>query len=954
MVEFTGKVRLRVVGIIGLVALFSSCAPSSPEAPNSQTVADAEPPSDVSSPTRLSPEALAFEAKFNDLTARSRTAAETVGDARALRDEWVAMEALSSEVGDAEQITTAAGKLAEIDFSVGDLDSALAHTERSITAAKTIIATRPQDVAATYISMTAMRGVILSQLGQADEAITSQREALADLDTILKKDRFTFRPGTSEAYKQHALEDVFMAKSNLEFGLSQALMRNGDFETAIVLQRQSLATRTAGLPAEHPGIVGSQYGLAQTLMKAGDMDAALQEARGAVERADLYMSDSSTMYPKALEMLGIVLSRSGRTSEAVRVLDRALRLKGETEGRDNLYFAYGLHNLGGIKRNLGDYGPALNLLEEAEVGFTTHQGENSPMAATARAYRGSVRYALGDMSGARADLENARTRLSRDDDTMRLTSTLLADLAGTVPDTPQPEDDSVVSAHARAVRARLDGRADAPILLDRLMRSQTLLDAGRLDFPHRLAAEEALRSAQAAGDDLALLEAASLLLNTEASVAATRAQMRKLDGVDAEVVLQMQSLQRQMRRLDSSRLAAIAAGKPSQDMSEALQDVEVQLASLRTKHGLDDERTTVAGFSSFQSVRDGLKDDEAVVAMIPALSRHFTLVIDRAGEALFEHDQPRAEIAEAVTAARAAILSEDGASRDAALRRAGQALLPDTVLARLEGRSRLRIVSSGAPSTVPLAALKLADDGWVGDRFALRHQASLAGSTPTSTNIPRGAMTRFIGVAPPEGLDADGDAGRILAYRDNVQLGLPNAKTELETIASRFKRADVLSGGRAVEARLKGGALSSADVLAFATHGLRAGERGDGTQAALLVEAGLNEDGYLETDEIAALNLSARLVILSACDTAAPGDGSGNGYSGLAAGFLEAGAQGLLVSHWPVRDDAAAAITTRLVELSQDHDMDVALQTAMAEVRAGNLPGAGNPAIWAPFVLYTP
>lgn len=945
MIEFTGSRCFRSAGAFGLMVLLSSCSPSASNTPI---------PPDPVAEAPLSAEELLFETEFNDLIARSRNAAETTGDSRQFRNDWLIMIDRAEAIKHSEGVASAAAKLAEIDFSIGDMESALIHAERAVNAAKETLAERPQDVAATYISMVATRGVILSQLGRADEAIASQRAALADLDRLLPESGFPFPESMTETQKENELEDIFMAKSNLEFGLSQALMRNGDFDAAVALQRQSLASRHAGLQPDHPGIVQGQYGLAQTLMKAGDMDAALQEARGAVERADVYLSDSNTTYPKALEMLGIVLSQSGRTSEAVRVLDRALRLKGETEGRDNLYFAYGLHNLGGIKRNLGDYGPALSLLEEAETGFTTHQGENSPMAATARAYRGSVRYALGDMDGARADLENARARLSRDDDTMRLTGTLLADLDSAVPDTPQPEDDSVVSAHARAVRARLDGRADAPTLLDRLLRSQTLLEAGRLDFPHRLAAEEALRSAQAAGDDLAMLEAVSLLLNTEASVAAARAQMRRLDGVDAEVLLQMQSLQRQIRRLDSSRLAAIAAGNPSQEISDARLSVEAELASLRTAHGLSDDDRTITSFGSVQKIRDGLNDDEAVVAMIPALSRHYTLVIDQAGESLFEHVQSRADIAAAVTAARAAILSEAGASRDAALLRAGQALLPDEVLARLEGRSRLRIVSAGAPSTVPLAALKLANGDWVGDRFALRHQASLAGSAPASANSPRGAMTRFIGIAPPEGLDASGGAGRILAYRDNVQLALPNAKTELETIASRFKRAEVLSGHRAAEARLKGGALSSADVLAFATHGLRAGERGDGTQAALLVEAGQGDDGYLETDEIAALTLSAGLVILSACDTAAPGDGSGNGYSGLAVGFLEAGAQALLVSHWPVRDDAAAAITTRLIELSLDLDMDLALQAAVADVRAGDLPGADNPAIWAPFVLYTP
>jgi CHAT domain-containing protein len=55
----------------------------------------------------------------------------------------------------------------------------------------------------------------------------------------------------------------------------------------------------------------------------------------------------------------------------------------------------------------------------------------------------------------------------------------------------------------------------------------------------------------------------------------------------------------------------------------------------------------------------------------------------------------------------------------------------------------------------------------------------------------------------------------------------------------------------------------------------------------------------------------AKIVVLSACNTAA-GDKSGaEGLSGVARAFFYAGARALLVSHWPVESDAAVKIYHR-------------------------------------------
>jgi CHAT domain-containing protein len=93
-------------------------------------------------------------------------------------------------------------------------------------------------------------------------------------------------------------------------------------------------------------------------------------------------------------------------------------------------------------------------------------------------------------------------------------------------------------------------------------------------------------------------------------------------------------------------------------------------------------------------------------------------------------------------------------------------------------------------------------------------------------------------------------------------------------------------------------------------------------------------------------------VILSACNTAAAdGTPGAEGLSGLAQAFLFAGARGLLVSHWPVRDDAAASLTQMAVAANTDQGFGQAkaLQSAMLDLM--QQPRMAHPQLWAPFVV---
>ncbi|MEL6640517.1 MAG: CHAT domain-containing protein, partial [Pseudomonadota bacterium] len=143
----------------------------------------------------------------------------------------------------------------------------------------------------------------------------------------------------------------------------------------------------------------------------------------------------------------------------------------------------------------------------------------------------------------------------------------------------------------------------------------------------------------------------------------------------------------------------------------------------------------------------------------------------------------------------------------------------------------------------------------------------------------------------------------------------------------------------------------------FATHGVVAGETSAVAPGLVLTppaQAGLHDDGLLTAAEVATLDLSARLVILSACNTAAGRSAQDEGLSGLASGFFHAGARSLMVTHWAVYSDASAYVSSQVSKAVISGGQQSSAR-ALRQVTMGLLddPQGANrtkhPAYWAPF-----
>lgn len=191
---------------------------------------------------------------------------------------------------------------------------------------------------------------------------------------------------------------------------------------------------------------------------------------------------------------------------------------------------------------------------------------------------------------------------------------------------------------------------------------------------------------------------------------------------------------------------------------------------------------------------------------------------------------------------------------------------------------------------------------------------------------------------------------------------LAGSRAELETLGQRFgaARSEIRLGDAATEREVRTSTtLSRARYVVLSTHGLLAGEGGVEGEPGLVFTPPAEDakssadDGLLTASEAAQLNLSADMVILSACNTAASdGRAGGEGLSGLARAFLFAGARSLLVSHWQVSDLATSALMTRTlaaIESGEARDRAEAVRAAMRSVRAD--PAFASPGFWAAFML---
>ncbi len=110
-------------------------------------------------------------------------------------------------------------------------------------------------------------------------------------------------------------------------------------------------------------------------------------------------------------------------------------------------------------------------------------------------------------------------------------------------------------------------------------------------------------------------------------------------------------------------------------------------------------------------------------------------------------------------------------------------------------------------------------------------------------------------------------------------------------------------------------------------------------------------DGKLSSSLISTLSINARLVTLSACDTALGREVEGEGIMSLSRAFLYAGARAVLSTLWPIDDQATSAFMQSFYASLLKKKMSAPRALREAQLHMKAVPAWSDPFYWAAFTL---
>lgn len=769
--------------------------------------------------------------------------------------------------------------------------------------------------------------------------------------------------------------------------LAVLYVEQAQYTQAEPLQQRALAIWEKTLGPEHPDVATSLNNLGILSSALGHHAQAEAFHRRALAIREKTLGPEHADVAQSLNNLALLYFDQGQLAEAEPLWERALRINEKVLGREHPNVALSLHNLAWLYWTQGRFTDAEPLARRALAIWEKALGAEHPRVALILGNLGAIVAKQGRGQEARQLFERARriqlaiARLNLELDEEALRGLLKGGEFGLV-----------YYVALLAVIARdptLDPSAASPAL-----------DAF-------VVAEQARGGA------------------AQAALARAGARAAAGDPATAELARQVQEMRAQRQALQKQAIeeygkpAALRVPNRLEQLRERGRQLHVDLANAVER--LNRAFPQYAELAAPEPIEVGavqrlLRPDEALVSFF-TLEDGLLVWLVRPGQAPAFRiiDIKRSDLANQVTQVRTSL--DQSVNPDLPIGRlapfdvAGAhklyTLLLEPLRPRWAGVKHLIVVPDDVLLPLPFAALVTRAEGDAYRMLSELHSQQRAPSPadlaahaklpwlarevaitvlPSATSlralrhlqrVPAAGEEPLIGVGDPllQGIGRE-RGGAMLATRgvrvvpdDLRRLNrLPGTRDELLAVARALgadpQRALYL-GARATEPIIRdlnrSGRLGRARVVAFATHGLLAGQVKGLTQPALVLTPPATpseeDDGLLSLDEILELKLpSTDRVILSACNTGAA-DGSGEGFSGLARAFFFAGARALLVSHWSVDDQATQALMTEVFRraaadptLPRAEALRQGMLALMAQA-TGPTAYFAHPFAWAPFFL---
>ncbi|MDG2004714.1 MAG: CHAT domain-containing protein [Novosphingobium sp.] len=449
-----------------------------------------------------------------------------------------------------------------------------------------------------------------------------------------------------------------------------------------------------------------------------------------------------------------------------------------------------------------------------------------------------------------------------------------------------------------------------------------------------------------------------------------------------------------LAQLELSGKLAIERGKSAaerDDNSIAVwtarsKEVTARSVSLRdtlTKEHPEYRRFYESRAPDLNALRDVLGPDEALVSFLIGRDISFLQLVTRQRIYITPVEAGAEDLARMVRSLRKGLEIEGSSVNEFNLE--DSYLLYKTLFAGvsepLSSVRRIIVVPNGPLSSLPFGTLltsaPTSEDyrkaPWLVSRMAITHAPSVVSFVNLrSTRSVKVPPKPFLGIANPRfrelspalpvgSTQSCNSEGIALAGRFDSLEQLPDTIDEVRSVIASLgiKDADLFVDKEAKESVFRGQSLNQYNIIYVATHAVMPGEvacqREPGIALARPSEIPLSrsEDGFLDASEVSALQISANLVVLSACNTATGGDSvvqKGDALSGLAESFFITGARSLLVTHWQVPSAATASLMRDLFG-AIGKDREIATDSALrrAQLLAINNSDTAHPFFWGAF-----
>ncbi|NET46404.1 CHAT domain-containing protein [Okeania sp. SIO2B3] len=269
-------------------------------------------------------------------------------------------------------------------------------------------------------------------------------------------------------------------------------------------------------------------------------------------------------------------------------------------------------------------------------------------------------------------------------------------------------------------------------------------------------------------------------------------------------------------------------------------------------------------------------------------------------------------------------------NKDECLKQAHKILIePIAELLPKNPEEEVIIIPDGELFRVPFAALKGSDNQYLIQKHTLRVSPSIQLLQITQQQKARKAPNlsgRNLVVGNPV----------MPTFENGKQLSaLPDAEVEAVAIAQLLNTTPII-GARATKSRVVR-LMPNANIIHLATHGY--------PKSLAFTPSG--RDGFLRESDIYGLNLTADLVVLSACETGL-GKITTDGVVGIARPFVGAGVPSVVISLWKVPD---AETSELMIDFYKNLQAGQNKAQALRQAMLSTMKKYPEPVNWAGFFL---